>query len=128
MSATRSFSWRARARSFKYAFRGIRILIGSEHNAWIHLCVAAIVVFAGALMRISPTEWGLVSLCIGGVLMAEAFNTAIEALADKVSPQKDPLIAKAKDVAAGAVLIFVFAAVAVGLIVFIPKICALCNL
>lgn len=79
-------------------------------------------------MRISPTEWGLVSLCIGGVLMAEAFNTAIEALADKVSPQKDPLIAKAKDVAAGAVLIFVFAAVAVGLIVFIPKICALCNL
>lgn len=56
--------------------------------------------------------------------MAEAFNTAVEALADKVSPGYDPLIGRAKDLAAGAVLIFVLAAVAVGLIIFIPKIAA----
>ncbi len=54
--------------------------------------------------------------------MAEAFNTAIEKLCDKVSPQTDSLIKIAKDVAAGAVLLFVFAAVTVGLIVFLPKI------
>ena len=54
--------------------------------------------------------------------MAESFNSAIEALADKISPDKDPLIGKAKDLAAGAVLLFVIVAVAAGLIIFIPKI------
>ena len=54
--------------------------------------------------------------------MAEAFNTAIEKLCDKVSPERDPLIKTTKDVAAGAVLLFVLGAVAVGLIIFIPKI------
>ena len=57
--------------------------------------------------------------------MAEGFNTAVECLADKVSPEYDPLIGRAKDIAAGAVLLFVIAAVAVGLIVFIPKLIAL---
>lgn len=52
--------------------------------------------------------------------MAEAFNTAIEKLADRVTCERDPLIGAAKDVAAGAVLLFAIASVAVGLIVFIP--------
>lgn len=54
--------------------------------------------------------------------MAEGFNTAIEKLCDKVSPQRDPLIKIAKDIAAGAVLLFVFSAVIIGLIVFLPHI------
>mgnify|MGYP002068708530 FL=1 len=54
--------------------------------------------------------------------MAEGFNTALECIADKVSPGFDPMIGRAKDVAAGAVLLFVAASVAVGLIIFIPKI------
>ncbi len=54
--------------------------------------------------------------------MAEGFNTAIEKLCDKVSPQRDPLIEIAKDIAAGAVLLFVFSAVIIGLIVFLPHI------
>lgn len=120
------FSWRARGCSFRYAFRGIRVLACSEHNARIHLCAAVIVIIAGFMLRISPAEWCLIALCIGGVLMAEGFNTAVEALADKLCPEKDPLIAKAKDVAAGSVLLFVIAAVIVGLLIFIPKIYNLC--
>lgn len=54
--------------------------------------------------------------------MAEAFNTAVEKLADRVTREKDPLIATAKDVAAGAVLLMVLAAVVVGCIIFLPKI------
>ncbi len=54
--------------------------------------------------------------------MAEGFNTALECIADKVSPGFDSMIGRAKDVAAGAVLLFVAASVAVGLIIFIPKI------
>ncbi len=111
-----------RGRSFVYAWHGIVSLFGNEPNARIHLCVALLVVAAGFLFNISASEWCLVTLCIGGVFMAEAFNTAIEKLCDKVSPQTDSLIKIAKDVAAGAVLLFVFAAVTVGLIVFLPKI------
>lgn len=111
-----------RGRSFVYAWQGIVSLFGNEPNARIHLCVALLVVAAGFFFNISASEWCLVTLCIGGVFMAEAFNTAIEKLCDKVSPQTDSLIKIAKDVAVGAVLLFVFAAVTVGLIVFLPKI------
>ena len=111
-----------RGRSFVYAWQGIVSLFGNEPNARIHLCVALLVVAAGFFFNISASEWCFVTLCICGVFMAEAFNTAIEKLCDKVSPQTDSLIKIAKDVAAGAVLLFVFAAVTVGLIVFLPKI------
>lgn len=113
---------RKRADAFKYAFKGIYRLFRSEAHAKIHLCAAICVIIAGFIFGISPLEWCAVSLCIGVVFMAEAFNTAIEKLADKVSRERDPLIGAAKDLAAGAVLLFVFAAVAVGLIIFLPRI------
>lgn len=113
---------KGRARSFRYAWRGIVSLFGREPNAQVHLCVAILVIAAGFLFGLSASEWCLIALCIGGVFMAEGFNTAIECLADKVSKEYDPLIGRAKDVAAGAVLLFVIAAVAVGLLVFIPHI------
>jgi diacylglycerol kinase (ATP) len=59
------------------------------------------------------------------VLSAEAVNTAVEALADKLSPEPDPLIKRAKDVAAGAVLIVAIAALIIGIIIFLPKLWAL---
>ncbi|MCM1005178.1 MAG: diacylglycerol kinase family protein [Prevotella sp.] len=116
------FSWRARGRSFKYAWDGIKALLWGEHNARIHICVAVAVIAAGVLLGLDSWEWVAVSLCIGGVLMAEGFNSAIEALADKICTENDPLIKRAKDIAAGAVLLFVAAVVAAGLIIFVPKI------
>ena len=66
-----------------------------------------------------------VSFAIGMVLAAEAVNSSIEALCDLVSPGYNEAIKKAKDLAAGAVLILAIAAATVGLIIFIPKILAL---
>lgn len=94
----------------------------SEHNAWIHCCAALAVVVAGILFRISAGEWLAVVLCIGSVLAMEAVNTAIEAVCDHVSPQFSPLIKRAKDVAAAAVLIMAFTSVAVACIIFLPRI------
>lgn len=116
---------KARGRSFIYAFKGIATLFRDEHNARIHAAVTVVVIIAGFLLHLSPMEWCVVVLCIGGVLMAEAFNSAIEALADKISPDQDPLIGKAKDLGAGAVLLLVFGAVTAGLIIFLPKFIAL---
>ncbi len=108
-------------KSFGYAGEGIRALFAHEANAKIHLFAAVCVIIAGFLFHISNVEWCVIALCIGGVFMAEGFNTAIEKVCDKISPDRDPLIKTAKDVAAGAVLLFVLAAIACGLIIFIPK-------
>lgn len=116
------FSWEKRAKSFKYAFNGIKYLLKTQHNAWIHSSIAITVILAGIWFQLSILEWSVIAISIGGVFMAEAFNTAIELLADKITTSINPIIGKAKDVAAGAVLIFAMATVAVGLLIFIPKI------
>lgn len=113
--------WTKRKYAFRYAFIGIGRLFRCEVHAKIHLLATLCVIVFGFIFKIKPWEWTAVFLCIGGVLMAEAFNSALEKLADRVSKEKDPLIAAAKDLAAGAVLLFVLAAVAVGLIIFLPK-------
>lgn len=110
---------------FKYAFDGIATLLRTQRNARIHCAVTAIVVVAGFLLAISPLEWCAIIICIGGVLMAEALNSAVEFVCDKACPERDPLIKNAKDLGAAAVLLFTFAAIAVGLIIFLPKITAL---
>ena len=66
-------------------------------------------------------EWIVICLCIGLVLSAEAVNSAIEALADRVSPAYDEAIKRTKDLAAGAVLLLAIASAVVGLIIFLPK-------
>lgn len=116
------FSWKKRGKSFVYAFNGIKHLVGKEHNAWIHCAATVMVIAAGFFFEISKTEWCLVILCIGMVFAAEGFNTAIEKLTDLASPGYNELAGKAKDIAAGAVLIAAIAAATIGFIIFIPKI------
>lgn len=115
------FTFRKRLASFRYAFNGIRLLILKEHNAWIHCFAAICVVIAGLFLGLSKMEWATVVIVIGAVLSAEAVNSAIESLADLVSPEYNEAIKKTKDLAAGAVLIMAIAAAIVGFIIFIPK-------
>ena len=114
-----------RRKAFKYAGRGFGSMLKNEAHAKIHFFAAVAVIIAGFIFDVTSTEWCLIALCIGGVFMAEAFNTAIEKLADRISRDHDPLIGSAKDVAAGAVLIMAIAAAIVGCIIFIPKIIGL---
>ncbi len=117
----KQFSWRKRAKSFVYAFRGIVMLLRGEHNAWIHSVAAVVAVTLGLWLGLSALEWVAVAMCIGAVLAAEAFNSAIEALSDRVSPGYDEAVRRTKDLAAGGVLLTAVAAFVVGLIVFVPK-------
>lgn len=120
------FTLRKRLQSFRYAFNGIRLLITKEHNAWIHCFAAVCVVVAGILLEISKMEWIAVVIVIGAVLAAEAVNSAMEAIADFVSPQYSEAIKQTKDLAAGAVLLMAIAAAIVGGIIFIPRLIAVC--
>ena len=113
---------RARLRSFRYAFAGVKLLFGEEHNARIHATITVLVVVAGIVLRVSPVEWGVLVICIGMVLSAEAFNSAIERIADYLTTERDERIRDIKDLAAGAVLLCAIAAAIVGLIVFVPHI------
>ena len=120
------FSWRARLKSFKYAWQGFKALLRYEHNARIHCVAAFAVIIAGFLFRISAAEWLAIVLCIGLVISAEAMNSAVEALADRITTDHDPLIGRAKDLGATAVTILALVSVVVALIIFIPKIILLC--
>ncbi|UBM63186.1 diacylglycerol kinase family protein [Candidatus Sulfidibacterium hydrothermale] len=119
-----SFSFRKRARSFVYAWRGIRFMLKTQHNFWIHLTVTFLVVVAGILLNLSLLEWLFIILAIGLVLAAETFNTAVEQLTDIVHPEWGEKAAKIKDLAAGAVLICALTAALIGVFIFAPKIWA----
>lgn len=117
-----------RIESFKYAFRGIAMVLKSEKNMLIHLIISILVFVCGILFQISTTEWMICLLCFGLVFSAEMMNSAIESLVDLVSPNHHKLAGKAKDIAAGAVLVAAIFAAITGLIIFIPKGLALLNL
>lgn len=104
-----------------YAFRGLNFLFRGQPNAWIHLTAAIGVIIAGFLCHLSSIEWGVIIFAIGLVFSAELFNSAIEELVNKVSPEFHPLAGKVKDLAAGAVLVAAITAAIIGAIIFLPK-------
>jgi diacylglycerol kinase (ATP) len=108
-------------RSFRYAFRGVGMLLAWQANARIHAAATVAVVALGFFFKIERWEWCAVLGAIGLVWAAEGLNTAIEALTDLVSPGEHPLAGRAKDIAAGAVLCAAITAVVVGGIVFLPR-------
>ena len=109
----------ARIRSFGYAIKGIMTLLGTQPHAHLHLLATVVVTGAGVYLHLRRWEWVAILLCIGMVWMAEALNTAIEFLADEVTLERRDRIGKAKDVAAGGVLIVAIISVAVAVLVFL---------
>ncbi|MDX1648405.1 MAG: diacylglycerol kinase [Myxococcota bacterium] len=114
---------RARARSFRFAFRGLALL-AREPNAWIHAAATAAVAALALGLGVGARDGALLALAVGLVWTAEAMNTALEAACDAAAPRVDPRVARAKDLAAGAVLLAALGAVAVGLLVLGPPLLA----
>jgi diacylglycerol kinase len=114
-----------RVRSIRCAFIGIWIMLSSQHNAWIHAAATFLVLMLGLYLGLSRAEWCWIVLAIVAVWTAEALNTAFEFLTDVASPEFHPLAGKAKDVAAGAVLITAFGAALIGILVIGPYALAL---
>jgi diacylglycerol kinase len=106
--------------SFRYAFAGLRYLVHSQPNARIHMAIAMAVVFVGAWLGLPLHDWAVIALVVGLVLMAEAFNTALEAVVDLCSPEPHPLAEVAKDVGAGAVILAALTSVIVGVLLLGP--------
>ena len=116
------FSIKRRAKSFVYAFNGIRLLFLEEHNSRIHALAAICAITAGILLKISRIEWIALAFAIGLVFAIETINSSIENTADLISLEQSSRMKKIKDLSAAAVLISSITALVVGALVFIPRI------
>lgn len=105
-------------RGFGHALRGLGAALGREPNFRIEVVAALVVIIAGFWLKLEALEWVVILLCIGTVLAAELFNTAIELIIDAVSPEKNDWAAKAKDISAGAVLVTAIVSAIIGVIIF----------
>ena len=109
-------------KSHSHAWNGVYLIIMSQLNFRLELIAAVVVFCAGIYYRLELIEWyGIIFSCTL-VLLAEALNSAIEKACDAITTQHHGAIKYAKDVAAGAVLFAVAAAVVVGIFVFGPHI------
>jgi diacylglycerol kinase (ATP) len=119
------FSLTDRLRSFGFAFKGLGYVLRTQHNAWIHLVASGVVVGIALFLDLSRTDWCWLILAMGAVWCAEAFNTALEELANAVDSEPNPMIGRAKDAAAAAVLIAALAAAIIGVIILGPPLWSL---
>jgi diacylglycerol kinase len=113
--------WANRVRSIGFAVQGLRVLLTTQPHARIHALASVVVVLTGFYFQVTRLEWVALLLAMAMVWVAEALNTGIELAVDVASPEWHPLAGKAKDVAAAGVLLASFAAVLVGLLIFLPK-------
>jgi len=114
----KAFSLIARIGSFRHAFRGIYVFVKNTHNAWVEIFFSIIFILLGFYFSITKGEWLALIITIFVLIMAEAFNTAMEVHMDLTSPGEHPFARDTKDIAAGAVLISVFLVIITVLIIF----------
>ncbi|WHY84757.1 diacylglycerol kinase family protein [Neobacillus novalis] len=106
--------------SLSYAISGVNTALRAERNMRIHFISSIIVLLVSFYFSITKIEWLFILLAIGGMFALELVNTAIERVVDLVTEEYHPLAKQAKDLAAGAVLVYAFLSVAMGMIIFSP--------
>ena len=111
---------KSRALSFRYAFHGWWFVIHTQKNAWIHAIVSIIVVFLALWLGLSAWDWAVIIIAIAMVWTAEFLNTALEAVVDLASPERNHLAKVGKDVGAAAVLIAASSSAIIGLLILGP--------
>jgi diacylglycerol kinase len=107
--------------SFRYAIQGLTYIVSTERNARIHLVSAAAVIALSAWLRLSAIEWALMVAAIALVFAGEMLNTVVELTIDMITIEDHPLARRAKDVAAGAILVAAMAAAVMGAIIMGPR-------
>jgi len=110
--------WRAK---FRDAFRGLKLGIRGHSSFFVHFFFTALVVAAAIVLRCDVLEWCLLLGCIGMVLTAELFNSAVETLFRGLDETTKSRVWPCLDISAGAVLMASLFAVLIGGIVFLRR-------
>jgi diacylglycerol kinase len=103
---------------FAEAWRGMKQGIRGHSSFFVHFFFAVLAIVAALVLQCTASEWCLIIGCIGLVLTAELFNSALETLFHGLDPASQARIAGCLDIAAGAVLIASLTAATIGVIVF----------
>ena len=106
---------------FEAAFRGLKTGIRGHSSFFVHFFFAALVCVTACVLHCTAADWCVLLLCIGMVLVAELFNSAIETLFRGLDKELRDRIYPCLDIAAGAVLLASITAAVVGLIVFVNR-------
>ena len=112
-------------KSFKFSFDGLKYAYLHEQSLILHIIAMSIVIACGVGFKITPMQWVIILVMGNLILVAELFNTAIEAVVDMVTEEYHPLAKIAKDTASAACLVANVTAAGMWLVVFIPKIISL---
>ena len=120
MNNGNEFSTAKRLKSFVYAINGLKFVLKTQHNAWLHLAISLVVISTAFYLKINTNDWRWLIVAITLVWFAETINTAFEFVCDVVSPELHQSVQAAKDIAAGAVLLCAVGAAILGFCVFLP--------
>ena len=110
-----------RLKSVTFAFQGALKLITTEHSIMVQFVLGILMTIAGFFFKITTTEWLFQTMAIGLIMSVEGLNTAVEKIADFIHPNYHKRIGFIKDIAAGAVFFAALTAIAIGLIIYLPK-------
>lgn len=110
-----------RLKSIGFALKGAIKLITTEHSVMVQSSIAVLMIIAGFYFEITRTEWMFQILAFGLVLGIEGLNTAVEKVADFIHPDYHERIGFIKDIAAGAVFFAALTAIAIGLLIYVPR-------
>jgi len=110
-----------RLKSMGFALQGAIKLLTTEHSVMVQSSVCVLLIIAGIYFDITMTEWLCQTLVIGLVISVEGLNTAVEKIADFIHPNYHEKIGFIKDIAAGSVFFAAMTAIAIVLMIYIPK-------
>jgi diacylglycerol kinase (ATP) len=109
-------------KSFKYAGAGVQHILRTQRNIWVHIAIGLAALGTALWFRVSLAEMAVLALTVAFVIVAEMFNTAIEEIVNVIKPETHPLAGLIKNIAAAAVLASALGAVAVGALIFLPRV------
>lgn len=113
---------KGRMKSVEYSVKGAFKLVTTEHSVMVQFFLGVLITIAGFYFEISATEWMMQIFAVGLVLSIEGLNTAAEKISDFIHPEYHEKIGFIKDIASGAVFFAAMAAIAVGAIIYYPKV------
>ncbi len=105
---------------FNYAFKGLFIAFSTDNSFKVHFSASIIIIISGLFLRFNSFEWIIITICIGQVLIAELFNTAIEYIVKMFTDEYHELAEKLLDISAGAVLMSVIIAIVLAFLIYYP--------
>ena len=105
-------------KSFCYAYNGIVVAVAEERNFRFHVVMAIYVLGFSAFYNFTRIEYLVIIICIAGMLSLELVNSAIERAVAKPDAKHDHFAGMAKDIGAGAVLVFSIGCLFSGLVLF----------